>query len=1123
MILDNSQDGKRVHEWITQHIEEGELDVVTGYFTIGALAYLAEITNNKINAYRFVLGDIVSTESKLKPIDLLNANLSVDNVLKLKKLAKEVVSFLQQEIVSIKTLEPNFCHAKLFLQRAVKNSNSFYVTGSSNLTEAGVGKKITSNCELNTAYTGNTDLFDKLVPWFEDLWNRPQAHNYKTITDSKGNITQVEFKQYLIDIISQIFKIYSPEQIYQKILFELFDQNEADPQIERQLIKLEDTVVYNKLYDFQKAGVKSLIRMLETYKGAILADAVGLGKTWSALAVMKSYQSKADVFLICPKKLEQNWRIYLKRSDSIFEDDKLDYQIKFHTDLREGGFDDSTLQYLLNEKPKLIVIDESHNLRNDKSSRYNYLVEEILKKSKGDIKVLLLSATPINNSFKDVRNQFKLLCRGANDGFRETLGINSIEYTFADVSRLYNEWSNDPKAKLGDFYLKIKNSAFFTLTDNLIVARTRKSVKAYFDKELKFPNVKQPIGNIYLTPLKFGNFETFEELLETMNFKLSVYQPNFYTLTKEELEKWIKERKGVDVTADEVQREYFLVKMMMVLLLKRLESSWYSFKLTIQKIYNQNQNAIDKIIAYKEHIINSQTTTASPVDPDDDDDLLNNFLLGNKNPVDLAAIDKAGNIDIFKKDLIDDNITLEYILNNVDKFEKKLQRENKLTSIDTKLERLLNIIKEKQLNQNKKVLIFSAYKDTIEYLFNQLNKRGFENFAMVTGNENKVWNETTALTKHEPILQRFAPYTKLYRERNWPYFKPSDSDLTEPQKYAEWIEYISDNHPDTLEKINNPINILLATDVLSEGQNLQDADLVINYDIHWNPVRVIQRVGRIDRIGSPNEEIEVVNFWPAKSIDDYIDLKSRVERRMAIMRFAGAQVLDGFTQEFTELAEASHLEDEQNKKMLLQMKTTMESVDTEETIGFDDFSFDNYRQYLNSVLTQPELHLANLPKGIFSGFKIPPSSDLKPGIIALLGYPAQKVYRAGHRYLSYELIYIDADGNAIAPNEKIILEKLAIYYKEDRFVPSAIDEGEEQALLIWSKALRQWIEAQARTVLDLEDGTQQEIMADVGIQFLEQLRNNPRQAQDRLRNEGSISQKYNFDNFDLIAWLIISE
>ena len=1143
MILDNENQKLKVHEWITKYNEEGTFDVVTGYFTIGALAYLSKSTNEKIINYRFVLGDIVNFDEKIKVLDLLNENIGIDTSFRLKQLAKEAVDFLKLDKVVAKTLEPNFCHAKLYLKTAKDDDrNHYFISGSSNLTEAGIGQKVTSNVELNIAETGNNNQYKELVDWFNDLWIRPQAHIKKTIVDEKGNATKKDFKEYLIDEISKLFNIYTPEQIYFKILFELFHKDQDTPEVEKQLIKLEDTAVYNKLYDFQKGGVKSLIRMLNKYNGAILADAVGLGKTWSALAVMKSFQMKGDeVILLCPKKLEQNWAQYLKRQNSIFEEDKFDYVVKFHTDLREGGLHSNRLNedFFTNDKPKLIVIDESHNLRNDKSNRYKFLVEEILQKSKGDIKILLLSATPINNSFKDIRNQFKLMSKGENTGFKESLDVNNIESTFREIQTVFNKWSAEPGAKLSEFHSKIKDSAFFRLTDHLLVARTRKNVKANFDNTLSFPKHKKPI-NIFETPLHFGDVENFAELMDNMNLNLSAYQPSYYTISKEDRKKSAKEKaerkkKGEkrikdEVLKDDIQREHFLVKMMMILMLKRLESSWCSFLITVERIYQHHDNALDKINTYQ-NLRGSENITIDGVDfsndaVDEEDEeeqrAMDNITLGKKNPISLSAIDQVGNLEDFKNAIKKDKKNLKYIIDNVKEFQKEFDQENGIRSKDGKLQRLLQIIVEKQKSGNKKVVIFSAYKDTVEYLFNQLSLRGLNKFAMVTGGGNKIYNEAHSSKKHEHVLERFAPYTKLFREKNWTNFELSSKDLTPEASFSEWKDYIQKEHSATQSKIDNPIDILIATDVLSEGQNLQDADMVINYDIHWNPVRVIQRVGRIDRIGSPNNEIQSINFWPAKDIDDYINLKARVEKRMAIMKITGSEVINEFTDEFNELAEADKLEDQQNANMLRQMESTMEELDGEDSLGFDDFSFDNYRQQLQSMLNQKKKEFENMPNGVFSGFKVEGTDAMQNGMVALLGYPAQKKYDPNFNYLSYELIYIDEEGNQISNNQKIVLEQLSNCYTFPRFVPTAIDSGDEAEIAKLTHALRTWISNQAKQEVEMEDGTKKQVMSKAGLDFINKLKSNPKQTIDKLKTEGNVSEKYEFDNFDLITWLIVS-
>jgi len=338
MILDNENEHRKVHEWIAKYTEEGTVDIVTGYFTIGALAYFSQQVNQKITKLRLVLGDIVNLDQvENRPLDLLNENITIEAALQLCRAAREAVEFLKQDKVRAKTLEPNFCHAKCYLYSPTNNDdrNKYFISGSSNLTEAGIGKKETNNLELNIAETGNNNQYKELVEWFEGLWDKPQAHKEKTLIDRNGKKTKIDFKQYLIQEIEKIFVKYTPREIYYKILFELFGSQileiENDPDFNRQVGRLENTAIFSSLYDFQKKGVLSLIRMLQKYDGAILADAVGLGKTWSALAVMKFFQMQGrEVILLCPKKLESNWLRYKEDQASKFEVDKLKFFIRFH-------------------------------------------------------------------------------------------------------------------------------------------------------------------------------------------------------------------------------------------------------------------------------------------------------------------------------------------------------------------------------------------------------------------------------------------------------------------------------------------------------------------------------------------------------------------------------------------------------------------------------------------------------------------------------------------------------------------------------------------------------------------------------------------------------------------------
>ena len=878
MLLDNDNQNLKVHEWITKYTEEGKLSIVTGYFTIGAMAYLSKKTKEKIDRYRFILGDIVSTDDhRVDALNLLNENITIDASLRLNKLAKEAVTFLELDKVQTKTLEPNFCHAKVYLYKnhVKEPQKNYFISGSSNLTEAGIGLKTTHNVELNIAGFGSDPQYNELIQWFNELWKNKQAHNNKIFKDENGKEYKIPFKQYLIDEIKKIFVEYTPKQLYYKVLFELFGEEllleKSNPEFNRQIGRLENTVIYNTLYEFQQKGVLSLIKMLQKYNGAVLADAVGLGKTWTALAIMKFYQLQGrEVILICPKKLHYNWHAYLKHQNSKFEKDQFEYFVRFHTDMQDDRLEkyiDRADSCFTNDKPKLFVIDESHHLRNDKSKRYKYFVEEILQKNE-DIKILMLSATPINNSLIDIRNQFKLIVAGEVNGFEDSLDIRNLDYTFRSAQKAFNDWVENPLPKIGDF-IKMLPASFFRLTDSLTVARTRKMIQGQQDG-LIFPKKEKP-ENVFVTPKQIGNFESFEELFDHFPPMLSGYQPAFY----------IEQVEDVDRIYDERQRDHFLVKMMYILLVKRLESSWFAFQSTVNKVLNHHQNALNRIIEYQ-NVKNDNEIDGDQVHLfEDDDDLideLEQFTLGKKRKISLSEIDASGNLNKYKKDLKKDIEALQLLQSNLFQFEKRIKKEIKVPrnpkSEDDKLQVLISKINKKRQkaanNGNPKILIFTVYHDTASYIFDQLKARGFTNLGMVSGDRSRVWDSDTETKKFEPILERFAPFTKLFREKEWS-FEPSKDDLNFLDQYQEWQKWIAENDKKTFEKLNNPIDILIATDVLSEGQNLQDCDFVVNYDIHWNPVRVIQRMGRIDRLGSPNERIFGINFWPSNNINSYLN------------------------------------------------------------------------------------------------------------------------------------------------------------------------------------------------------------------------------------------------------------
>ena len=900
----------------------------------------------------------------------------------------------------------------------------------------------------------------------------------------------------------------------------LADQD--NPEFNRQVGRLENTTVYQALYHFQQKGVLSLIKMLQKYNGAILADAVGLGKTWSALAVMKFFQLQGrEIVLLCPKKLQHNWHHYLKHQNSKFETDQFEFFIRFHTDMqieRMEKYIDRSDNLFANDKPKLIVIDESHNLRNDKSKRYKFLVEEILKRN-ADIKVLMLSATPINNSLIDIRNQFKLMVQGDTRGFHDSLGIKNLDSTFRQAKKAFNEWQELENPQISAF-IKTLPDDFFKLTDALTVARTRAMIEGQ-QAGLDFP-VKEKPENIFVTPRHIGNFESFEELFEHFPPMLSGYQPSFYIETEEIADK--------DVLYDEKQREFFLVKMMYILMVKRLESSWYSFYSTVSKIRDHHQNALNKINRYQTSKADSVLDNDEEAIPFEDDDLddVDEFTLGKKRKIKLSEIDQAGKLEAYKKDLKKDIDALDNLVGNLERFQERISQETikqgNHQSADDKLQVLIEKIRAKQHSgandHNQKLVIFTAYKDTANYIFEQLQARGFSKIAMVSGSGSMTDDSPHETRKFESILQRFAPFTKLFKEQEWQ-FKSNSS--CESKAFDEWIGWLAEKNDPAYQQIQKPIDILIATDALSEGQNLQDADMVINYDIHWNPVRIIQRMGRIDRLGSPNKKIFGINFWPSSNINAYLNLQGRIEQRMAVMKLAGSEVHLAFSETFAQMATDENLENRMKARMMQQMQTSWDDIEvSEHGLGFDDLSFEGYRQDLLAEIQDAENKYKQMPKGIYTGFNADKSICPDEGIIALLGYPAKPPAIQKHQYQNHDLIYIDMHGKSILLNLKEVLDALSLHQDKERYVPRPVDRGEECAIQSLVDAIKGWLANQAVEEEKQEDGSNKKRMGTEAKAMLAGLKSGDAAAIKKVKQNIKVSDKYKADNFDLIAWFLVS-
>lgn len=686
------------------------------------------------------------------------------------------------------------------------------------------------------------------IQLFDTLWN--DKAKMQDVTD------------VVVENISSVYNENSPEFIYFITLYHVFSEfldDISEDVLPNEATGFKQSKIWSMLYDFQRDAVLAIINKLEKYNGCILADSVGLGKTFTALAVIKYYENRnKSVLVLCPKKLAANWNTYRDNYvNNPIAVDRLNYDVLFHTDLsRNGGTSNGLDLDRLNwGNYDLIVIDESHNFRNgeggagthksDGENRYQVLMRKVIRAGV-KTKVLMLSATPVNNRFYDLRNQLALAYEGDADVMDQRLNTTkSIDEIFRQAQRAFNAWSElKPEQRTTDALLRTLDFDFFEVLDSVTIARSRKHIERYYDtSEIgKFPERLKPISlRPNLTDLNQAiDYNQIYELLSSLT--LCIYTPSDYIFPSK-LDKYM-DRGKANLTMQ--GREFGIQRLMSINLLKRLESSVFSFNLTLKRIWQLIHTTIEGIDHYEKYG-NADITMyeAGESDFDMEDSNTDFFSVGKKTKIDLEDMDYKS----WRKALQQDADNLELLI---------LMVADITPEHDTKLQTLFRLLDDKMAHPinpgNKKVIIFTAFSDTAGYLYEHVseymqNRYGLDT-AVITG---AIDGKTTAKGLKPTlnnVLTCFSPISK-------------DKAVLLP---------------------NNPteIDVLIATDCISEGQNLQDCDYLINYDIHWNPVRIIQRFGRIDRIGSRNAHIQLVNFWPNMTLDDYINLKSRVETRMKI-------------------------------------------------------------------------------------------------------------------------------------------------------------------------------------------------------------------------------------------------
>ncbi|WP_018611852.1 helicase-related protein [Segetibacter koreensis] len=824
------------------------------------------------------------------------------------------------------------------------------------------------------------------IDWFNQIWKNDE--NLQDVTT------------FVQEYFENAYKENSPEFIYFITLYNIFNDfldDIASDTIPNDEIGFKETVIWNQLFNFQKDAVIGAINKLEKYNGCIIADSVGLGKTFSALGVIKYYEKRnKDVLVLCPKKLEANWNTYRQNDkNNILAKDKFNYDVLFHTDLsRDRGMSNGRNLELVNwGNYGLIVIDESHNFRNNnanagRENRYQSLLRKIVQEGI-ETKVLMLSATPVNNRFNDLKNQLALAYEGSPQQIDSKLNTQQgIDLIFKKAQQAFNIWtklSNDERTT--EKLLGMLDFDFFEILDSLTIARSRKHITTYYDtKDIgKFPTRNKPISiHCRLSATKI-NFKDIAERLALLN--LSVYSPLKYILpSRVELYKlkYDKKVKSGTGTFTQTDRERSLQILMKINLLKRIESSVDSFRLTLVDIINQIKHTIGSLNNDEEAVsgvhfdVNSEEIDWEADWGDEEN------VIGTKVKVRVEDLDKVR----WTEDLSADLLELETLYTAV--FDVNVTK-------DIKLQKLKEVIAEKINNPlnpgNKKILIFSAFADTVNYLYNSLKDELSKDFglntALITGSRRLSSNKNIP-TDLNTLLTCFSPRSKSKQE--------------------------------LFPNLHESIDILIATDCISEGQNLQDCDFLINYDIHWNPVRIIQRFGRIDRIGSINSSITMVNFWPDVTLDTYINLKQRVEDRMLISNMAS-----------TGDDNILNTDDKDLEYRKIQLKKLQEEVvdleDLREGVSITDLGLNDFRVDLSNFFKKYGT-LKNIPEGLYAVAKA--NTGLQKGVIFALKNINNEVNSdKQNRLHPFYLVHIKSDGTILQTyfESKKILDTLRLLTK----------------------------------------------------------------------------------------------
>lgn len=936
-LLDNKK--ARVSDALTELTAPGaKLSVVSAYFTIYAFEKLKE-TLTGVDSLRFLFVEPTFTKENEETREFFLAKrerenqlsgtqyeIKLRNQLTQSKIARECADWIKNKVEfrSFKKADSSQARA---VHAVNPDGSEFLIQGTLDFTSTGLGFAQSRKIEMNML-SDDKDATKEMLSWFDEIW--------------EDDAMVEDVKDEVLKGIQTIYKENTPEFIYFITLYNLF-KNYLEGITEEDIVKsktgFKNTLIWNKLYKFQRDGVMGTIDKLEKHNGCILADSVGLGKTFEGLAVIKYYELRNHrVLVLCPKKLRDNWMMY-RANDvrNVLSEDRFGYDILNHTDLsRERGTSgDINLSTINWGNYDLIVIDESHNFRNndprkDKKTRYKKMMDDIIK-SGVKTKVLMLSATPVNNRMNDLKNQIAFITEGNNNALVDE-GVPNIANTLRVAQLQFNKWLEQPaeERKMSSLLTSL-NVDYFKLLDALTIARSRKHIEKYYDltEVGKFPERLHPknIKSKVDTEDKFPSFEEINDSIKRLT--LAIYSPLHYVRPdkiKKYEDKYDIVVHGGASSFKQSDRERNIIHLMRVNILKRLESSVHSYNLTLTKIAGKISSLVDTVDTFAGDGKYDLDLDDAPESIDGDDEQLESMTIGNKVSVDLGDMDLVR----WREDLTADLERLQALISQAKPITAKR---------DAKLADLKKTITEKIENpinaNNKKVVVFSAFADTAEYLYKDIAEWAQETFnvhvALVTGGGTNKTTSKNISPDFNSILTNFSPVSK------------------EKKKI----------YPD----IKDEIDILIATDCISEGQNLQDCDYLVNYDIHWNPVRIIQRFGRIDRIGSINDKVQLVNFWPDMELDSYINLEQRVRGRMMLLNSSATGEEDIINE--TDKDVMNDIEYRKNQLTKLQ-EEVLDLEDISGNISITDMTMNDFKMDLMEYMKVNKQVLEQSPLGTYA-------------------------------------------------------------------------------------------------------------------------------------------------------------